>query len=1570
MSIKLVVFLNPLSTDRTVQEHAHGASFRELIDSLEAGRNALVFCNDAPVPVEAWDDIPPDESFILVRIVPGEAVGTFLGKVGATLVLAPIAFIAALATGDWEGSFKWWNEVWGAPTQGDTSTTTLPGLKGASNSIDRWGAVPVILGRHYIAPKYAAQPYTEIGGADGVDQYVHLALLVGYGPLSVSTIRIGENLLASNVADVRTGAITVDGLFQAADVQIEIRQDGAPMTHYPLRVTEDQFEIQLKAPGGTSTYLYRTSAPGAVKLAVDFEFPNGLIYFDSAGKAANASVRLKADYRPAGSAGAWTNFYDTTLTKQLKTTGRYSGSVTVSAGQYEVRAYRVTADSSDSGMRDVAKWTALRSSLADEPVDPDVSAKAVRISMKIKAGDVVNGTLSSINLIAQGLIPVYSGSGSGAAQWATVAATANPAAEALYLLRGAASPKPVADVLIDWPAFEELYTWAETLVPAYPSGTEKRNPCNALLDTQVTLREALSKILAAGRATLTMRGAVYSLVHDVAKSTPVALITPRNSWDFQGAKAFAAIPHGYRTTFINAAAGYQSDECITLADGFIYDIYNDGVLRDAFGTAHTTADIFSGTTHYKLATELESIDRWGLTSYAEAWREARYALAKLYLRPELFAVRQDVEMIGYSRGDRVKFAHDVPLLGVIGGRFKAVTLNGSLAALDFLADEFLTMETGKTYGIRYQRAIDGAVLFALVNTIVGTSKSATFSTAIPAGQVPAPDDLFWFGESGLETIDAIVVGIEPADDLSATIYLQDYAPGVFSADSGTIPAYSSHVSLPIAQDLSTAGEDKADVTVAISQAAGALAAASKPNIYLSAVSASRSRAGAMLPPSIIVTASRPDGTPFAGFILIEVSADGAAYMQAYLSSAAEASHAFTIPATINISGTDYFVVAVQARLYQDATLATCYGTALLGVTADASTAPLYWGPLTAAPSSGMLTNDYYFDSNTSALGGGVLRYWSGSAWVVGTGAWAFYASAVKASMADAVAWTTANSGTIGDVSAFLNAIMGNVIVRTAIIDYLATSTQVSTALCDDGATRIMEILWDTATQWMRSQDQSEYIKLVASNFEATLRSKEGANVLDHNGQSLAWRKASDLSELARIRYNPVTKRIEASSFAVPVTFSGTWTRTTQVSRGDSLFPSTVRSLNGMVKAFRQLSDGRAYMVANNTAGDQHVWIYGSNGLWTDYVAVNIANLVSVQRMELCELADGRIAVLYLNSSDSYIHLIILNTDGTFTNDTQVAGTNNSLLQGSCRLSTGDNLVIFKNAGTNVYWEVVIDAGGKASTPASTGISSAASISAVCPGAVAGTAAFVYLATTTLYIHSALRSASGVWGSASALVSFAHTNQLAIELEPDGTITLIGVRTGGYIYKYILNGTTLALSTTTLEWNGVSFPCYLTSQYGCIYRSPTGKITYVFYYGTDTSPYNLYTSYDGSAYGQIPIKTEMTDLGWFVGQNSNGIYIKGPEGTMICLGFENPETSTSYALGLYMYAAALQTFTFPAAFAAPPRAMPLVRSTFGTLWGAGQSSSGGTTNTTFSCQMVSPSASYTGLLSYIAIGRWK
>ena len=441
------------------------------------------------------------------------------------------------------------------------------------------------------------------------------------------------------------------------------------------------------------------------------------------------------------------------ITAASPTTVRYGVRWPVSTGQYEVQCTRVTADNFDAIVQDKSFWSALRTIRHVAPVS---LAGQVLIALRIKATDQLNGVISQLNCIAFSILKDWTGTA-----WIE-RETANAAAIYRAILQGPANARPVADSRLDLPT---LQTWAEDC-------RTNNRMFNQVIDFRTTVFRLLDNVAAVGRAARTMRDGLYSVVRDVAQTVPVQHLTPRNSWGFSGSKAFLDLPHAFKVRFLNPDAAWQTDERI---------VYDDGYNADGSGGL-------------KAATKFEVLELTGVTSADQAWRDGRYHLAVMKLRPELYEVNMDVENLICTRGDLVKVVHDVPSLGLGYARIKSVTVDGGGNATSITIDDAFTMASGTNYAVRIRRST-GASVLQQVATNPGDNTSLTFTASIPAASAPAIGDLILFGTLNSESVDCLVKSIAPARDLTAKLVLVDAAPAVLTAESGSIPPYQSQISL-------------------------------------------------------------------------------------------------------------------------------------------------------------------------------------------------------------------------------------------------------------------------------------------------------------------------------------------------------------------------------------------------------------------------------------------------------------------------------------------------------------------------------------------------------------------------------------------------------------------------------------------------------------------------------------------------------------------------------------------------------------------------------------------------------
>lgn len=586
----------------------------------------------------------------------------------------------------------------------------------------------------------------------GADQYIRMLFVWGYGPLNITDLRIGDTPIAS-----------FDG------VTVETRQGydaDTPLTIFSNDVLQTDLTVTLTAAGGWQT---RTTAIDTDEISIDITFLNGLFEFNAAGKKISRTVVVEVEYSVTG-LGVWTAVTGFTATAQQNATLRLNTVFSVTQGQYDVRLRRITTDTASDQIYDIATWTAIRSIHSVNPVNlVGMAVTAVRI----KATDQLNGIVDRFNGIVESILPDWD---SGTAAWVT-RATSNPASIFRAILQGRENARALPNARID---LTGLQTWHGECVTA---GRE----FNYIVDTDGrTIQSMLQDVAAAGRGAPTLIDGKWGVVRDKLQTVPVQHFTPRNSFGFSGAKAFDDLPHALKVRFINRDKDWQPDERIVYDDG--YDI--------------------------NTATKFEGLDLIGVTDPDHIWKDGRYHIATARLRPEIYTFSADIEHIVCTRGDLIRFSHDVTLHGLGSARIKALvfaelldddgfalldddgnalTDDNTVAALTL--DDTMVMEALKSYNIRV-RLSTGASLLLPVNTVAGSTKTLVLTTPLALASAPAIGDLAMFGEVGSESVELIVKSIEPMSDLSARLICVDAAPAVHTADTGAIPAYSSQITIP------------------------------------------------------------------------------------------------------------------------------------------------------------------------------------------------------------------------------------------------------------------------------------------------------------------------------------------------------------------------------------------------------------------------------------------------------------------------------------------------------------------------------------------------------------------------------------------------------------------------------------------------------------------------------------------------------------------------------------------------------------------------------------------------------
>jgi hypothetical protein len=618
-------------------------------------------------------------------------------------------------------------------TPDSVNSTSLNSIQGAQNQANPFGPVPVVLGTHRQSPYYAAKPYTEIVGDD---QYLRLLFCMGYGPLELSDLRIGETPLTS-----------------FSDYTIETREgfiSDPAITIYPDAVDEVALSITLvntvdpPMDGGTGgVWQSQNTSADTDAIAVDFTAPQGCFRVDdTTGNLDTWTIYIAFRYRIIGTS-TWTNASNLVIGRSPNPT-RVGTVVNVARGQYEVQARKLLGDGASDKIKDELIWTALRSIKCTAPVS--FPKPLAMVALRIKASDQLSGVINTFNCVCSSLVLAYNGSA-----WIGDVASQNPADLFRWVLQGPANARPVADSLIDLANLAEWWTYC----------TSKGFKFNQVRTAVSSVSDALDDVCSAGRAVKTFIDGKWGVIWDRPDDSIVQHFTPRNSWGFQGQRSYAQQPHGWRVSFINEDNGFTTDERIVYDDG-----YNS-----------SNATLFEG------------MQFPGVTDPDLIWKHGRFHIAQNRLRPEKLTLSVGWEHLVCTRGDRVVVTHDVPLIGLASGRVKSV------AGQTVTFDELLTIETGKTYGVQFRVPQDARSFNRAVNPAT-TAGDYSSLTLIGDLSLVVAGTLFGFGETDMESAVYRVQGISHQKDLIATLTLVDDAQEISTADNGPIPAYDPHVTIP------------------------------------------------------------------------------------------------------------------------------------------------------------------------------------------------------------------------------------------------------------------------------------------------------------------------------------------------------------------------------------------------------------------------------------------------------------------------------------------------------------------------------------------------------------------------------------------------------------------------------------------------------------------------------------------------------------------------------------------------------------------------------------------------------
>jgi sulfur carrier protein ThiS len=763
-TVRVVGYLHPLRQERIDFAHPAGSSLAELIEAAKTrGRisklaQLAVQVDGQAVPQEWWPRIRPRAGHLVTFIprVHGDSTRTIIAlaivvvamviapyaaqwawfAIGGTM-LAPAWFTAAVGSTIALGGTLALNAAFPirSPQLREPNSKgfkSLAAIQGGSNQINKYGSVPVILGTHRFYGPFGVKPITEIVGDD---QYLRVMVIWGYGPLTISDLRIGETPLD-----------------QFEDVEVESANGYAsdnPSTLIPRDIDEEQLSVELSY----GVEVIRQTNPDTDEFSIDLTAPEGIFeVINATGNYRAKEVQVAYSYRLVG-AGAWTDWVTITLRRELKTARRGRRAKPGARGQWEIRAVKLTIDHSSTDIRDKVVWTALRSIHNRHPI---LFPKPLAwTALRIRASDQLSGVVDSINAVLKTRCTAFDGAAWNEDTKLAPVESNWPPDLYRHVLQGPAQARTKTDEEID---LDTLQAWRAFCV-------ENGFHFNQVRDSVRGTWDQLQDICSAGRAVVLHKDGRWSVAWDQPDDVIRQHFTPKNAWALTLQKVFAEETHGWRVPFINEAKGYAEDE---------RTVYDDG---------YSEAN----------ATKFEQIEFPGVTATEEIWKHGRYAIAQIRLRPDTISFMTDWEGLTCTRGDRIYLAYDVLRIGQVSGYVKGSGTDPDTGVHFIDLDETVLMDPDKLYALRF-RGADG---FSVLRSVVTEAGELRRVHLAGLDDLPAEGMLYSFGEANREAGVFRLKMIENQENLFARLTVVDDAPAIANADKGPIPDYDPGISDPV-----------------------------------------------------------------------------------------------------------------------------------------------------------------------------------------------------------------------------------------------------------------------------------------------------------------------------------------------------------------------------------------------------------------------------------------------------------------------------------------------------------------------------------------------------------------------------------------------------------------------------------------------------------------------------------------------------------------------------------------------------------------------------------------------------
>lgn len=621
--------------------------------------------------------------------VGGMAGGSFLGLTG------PVGYLAAGAV--YLAGSMVINKLLGPrppaaraqPALANNANSPSYSLQAGRNRARQFEPMGLVLGQPYCVPDLAAQPYTFFANGE---QYLWQLFHFGINCASVDTLRIGQTAVEN---------------YQG----VQIMREGFDSGNTGLPVLSTNVDSVagglLEAPAGSGPYVTRTGSTQTIVLAVDIEA--SLYAVDGqTGAYINNTLLLTLEYRTAGS-GPWlplplNDDMTVTLTNAASKPLRVTYQRTVTAGQYDVRLRKISADQSSGQATNTVSWQLLKS----YQVDNGNYKGQARLAMQAQGTGQLNGSIDELNAQATAKpMPYWNGSA-----WVTATNRANglsnPGALMLLLARGL---RDIDGKLIAGLGLPDDEIDIEGLKLFMVFCAAKGFTFDLFLQENTSIGDLMESIAAAGMGSRSEHTGKLGVIW-FSDDQPVEGVLNMTTMK---AKSFNV---EYNT--------------METADEIEYQ-YFDRARNNTWKSVRVLAP---GVT---LPQRTARVPLQGVTDELHAARLARFSMAQNVYHRKTVSCDVDLEHMTFRRGTVMALSHDLTQWGY-GGRVQAAVNNAGLLTLTL--DDVVPATSPQGAVSRYVGLrIAGEAQYRIfpVTAFTGTSRTLTLATAWPGG-VAVPGD--------------------------------------------------------------------------------------------------------------------------------------------------------------------------------------------------------------------------------------------------------------------------------------------------------------------------------------------------------------------------------------------------------------------------------------------------------------------------------------------------------------------------------------------------------------------------------------------------------------------------------------------------------------------------------------------------------------------------------------------------------------------------------------------------------------------------------------------------------------